>query len=86
MWIKYKNKGNLAFINLEKAECVTLVTGSNEQCVVVEFADRVCKINEFENENFEEIKAKLMSWDNENYNEEQAGIKLMSSTLDSLHD
>lgn len=60
MWIKYKNKGNIVFINLEKAEYISLVTGSGEQCIVVEFDDRVCKINELENENFEEIKAKLM--------------------------
>lgn len=60
MWIKCKHKGNLIFINLEKAECITLVTGSNEQYVVVEFDDRVYRINKFENENFEEIKQKLM--------------------------
>lgn len=60
MWIKYKNKGKLVFLNLEKAEYITLVTGSNEQYVVVEFDDKVCRINEFENENFEEIKQKLM--------------------------
>lgn len=60
MWIKYKNKGNLAFINLEKAIFISLVTGSSEQYIVVEFDGRVCRINEFENENFEEIKQKLM--------------------------
>lgn len=29
---------------------------------MVEFDDRVCRINEFKNENFEEIKQKLMSY------------------------
>lgn len=60
MWIKCKKKGNLAFINLEKAIFISLVTGSSAQYIVVEFDDRVCRINEFENENFEEIKQKLM--------------------------
>lgn len=60
MWIKYKHKGNLVFLNLEKADCITLVTGSNEQCIVVEFDGSACKITEYENENFEEIKQKLM--------------------------
>lgn len=53
---------------------------------MVEFDGRACKITEYENENFEEIKQKLMGLDNENYDEEQARIKLMSSALGSLHD
>lgn len=60
MWIKYKNKGNLLFLNLEKAERIALVTGYEEQYIVVEFDDRNCKITECENESFEEIKQKLM--------------------------
>lgn len=60
MWIKCKHKGNLVFLNSEKVEYTTLVTGSNERYIVVKFDDRVCRINEFENENFEEIKQKLM--------------------------
>lgn len=86
MWIKCKKKGDFVFLNLEKAIFISLVTGSSEQYIVVEFDDRVCRINEFENENFEEIKQKLMGLDNENYDEEQARIKLMSSALGSLHD
>lgn len=60
MWIKFKYKGNLCFLNLEKADFTTLVTGDKEQYIVVEIDGRVCRINEFENENFEEIKQKLM--------------------------
>jgi|GEM_PF-4913078 len=60
MWIKSKHKGDLVFLNLEKAEFISLVTGSDEQYIVVEFADRVTRINEFGTENFEEIKSKLM--------------------------
>lgn len=60
MWIKYKYKGNLCFLNLEKADLITLVTGDKEEYMVVELDGRVCRINEFENENFEEIKQKLM--------------------------
>lgn len=60
MWIKYKYKGNLIFLNLEKADLITLITGHEEQYIVVELDGRVCKITECENENFEEIKQKLM--------------------------
>lgn len=72
MWIKCKKKGDLVFLNLEKVMYISLVTGSNEQYIVVEFDDGEYKIFEYEIENFEEIKQKLMGLDNENYDEEQA--------------
>lgn len=60
MWIKYKYKGNLCFLNLEHVEAVTLVTDDKEQYIVVEFNNSTYKIEDSENENFEEIKQKLM--------------------------
>lgn len=60
MWIKYKYKGNLCFLNLEHAEAVTLVTNDRKQCIVVEINGSIYKIVDSENENFEEIKQKLM--------------------------
>lgn len=60
MWIKCKKKGDLVFLNLEKVMYISLVTGANEQYIVVEFDDGEYKIFEYEIENFEEIKQKLM--------------------------
>lgn len=86
MWVKCKYKGNLCFFNSGYVQIITFIEVDKEQYIVFEFSDSVYKIKESENENFKEIKAKLMGLGDENYNEEQAGTKLISSTLDSLYD
>lgn len=60
MWIKYKYKGNLCFLNLEYVQIITFIEVDKEQHIAFEFSDSVYRIKESENENFEEIKKKLM--------------------------